>query len=135
MTEDFYTDNAEWYAALVAGTRGELDAAVRDLLGPLPGGAVVDIASGVGSCLPALQDLGAERLFAVEPSRAMRAGLMTTIAHDPELMSRTTIVPMAFPQALEHLPSQWSAGIMFNAIGHLEDRASSTGRCNTALFE
>lgn len=97
MVEDFYSSNAEWYPALVAAWQGHTASAIRNLVGPLVGGDAVDIASGVGSYLPVLHDLGAGRIFAVEPSGSMRAGLMTTIAADPGLMRRSTIVPAAFP--------------------------------------
>lgn len=123
MPEDFYGANAEWYAALVAGWREETDAAVRSLLGPIDGGDVVDVASGVGACLPLLRDLGAEQIFAVEPSRSMRAGLMTTVARDTDLLARTTVITSQIPEALEELPPRWSAGVMLNAIGHLSDDA------------
>lgn len=123
MDEDFYRNNAEWYAALVAAWQEPTEAAIRALIGPLAGGDVVDIASGVGSSLPVLGSLGAGRLFAVEPSQAMRAGLMATIAGDAELLRRTTIVPAAFPDAAAVLPPRWSAAVMLNAIGHLDDAA------------
>lgn len=118
---DSYSVNAEWYAALVMPWQDGMESAVRTLLGPTAGGAVVDIASGVGTGLPLLHELGAERLYAVEPSEAMRIGLMTTVARDPKLMSVTTVVPRAFPLASELLPEEWSAGVMLNALGHLND--------------
>lgn len=123
MARDFYDSNAEWYAALAAASQESTDAALRTRIGPLTGGDAIDLASGTGSCLPALLGLGADRIFAVEPSRAMRAGLMTTVAGDSELMRRTTIIPAPFPDALKQLPPQWSAAVMFNAIGHLDDDA------------
>lgn len=118
---DSYSVNAEWYAALVMPWQDGMDSAVRTLLGPITGGVVVDIASGVGTGLPLLHELGAERLYAVEPSEAMRIGLMTTVSRDPKLMGVTTVVPHAFPQANEFLPAEWSAGVMLNALGHLDD--------------
>ncbi|MGJ3507419.1 class I SAM-dependent methyltransferase [Enemella sp. A6] len=120
MLDDLYTANAEWYAALVASWQDELDAGVSALLGPITGD-VVDIASGVGTGLPVLRTLGAERLFAVEPSASMRVGLMTTIAADPDLLRRTTVVPAPLPEALEALPTRWGAAVMLNALGHLDD--------------
>lgn len=123
---DSYSVNAEWYAALVAPWQDGMDSAVRTLLGPIDGGAVVDIASGVGTGLPLLHELGAQRLYAVEPSEAMRIGLMTTVARDPKLMGVTTVVPHAFPQASELLPAEWSAGVMLNALGHLDDTDRET---------
>ncbi|MGP5655756.1 class I SAM-dependent methyltransferase [Candidatus Corynebacterium faecigallinarum] len=121
MNEDFYSANAEWYAALVAPWQESTAQALHALIGPVLGGDVVDIASGTGSALPVLRDLGAQRLFAVEPSRAMRASLMATVAGDPDLMRRTTIIPAPFPQASSDLPDRWAAAVMFNAIGHLAD--------------
>jgi len=118
---DFYEANAEWYAALIASWREGTDAVLRDMVGSLGGGDVVDIASGVGTALPVLRSLGAGRLFAVEPSRSMRAGLMTTIASDPELMRRTTVVAGGVLEALDELPQRWSAAVLLNAVGHLSD--------------
>lgn len=122
MAEDHYTENAEWYAALVAGMREGTNAAVGSLIGSVEGGTVVDIASGTGICLPLLHRLGAGRLCAVEPSASMRVGLMTTIAADPDLMVRTTIIPAPVPDALDLLPERWDAAVLLNAIGHLDDQ-------------
>lgn len=130
MRDDFYADNAEWYGALVAAWQEGTETGVRALLGTISGD-VVDIASGVGSCLPLLRGLGAERLFAVEPSQSMRAGLMTTVASDSDLMARTTVIAAAFPDALDQLPPQWSAVVMLNAIGHLDEE--NRGRLWSAL--
>lgn len=121
MAEDFYAANSEWYAALVASWQSDSSSAVSSLLGAIDGGDVVDIASGVGTCLPLLRRLGAERLFAVEPSASMRAGLMTTIACDPDLMRRTTVIAAPVPEAVKELPARWSAVVMLNALGHLDD--------------
>jgi len=123
MNEDSYIANAEWYAALVAGQSGLARDAVRTLLGTLRGGDVVDLGSGIGSGLGVLRDLGADRIFAVEPSRAMRAGLMTTITADPDLMDRTTVIPRNVPDAFAELPRRWSGATMLNVIGHLDDEA------------
>lgn len=122
--DDFYAANSEWYPALVAAWQSDADAAVDSLLGPVDGD-VVDIASGIGSCLPLLRRKGATRLFAVEPSSSMRVGLMTTVAADSDLLRHTTIVASPFPEALSHLPDRWSGAVMLNAIGHLgeEERA------------
>ena len=121
MSDDGYAANSEWYAALVASWQDHNDSVVGSLLGRIEGGAIVDIASGVGTGLPLLRRLGAERLFAVEPSASMRAGLMTTVAADPDLMARTTVIASPLPQALNELPDHWSAVVMLNAIGHLDD--------------
>lgn len=121
MNDDAYTPNAEWYATLTAAWMPETTTALRDLLPSLSNGCAIDIASGIGSQIPTLRELGADHIYAVEPSAAMRVGLMTTIASDPDLRRRTTIVPLPFPAALPHLPDTWRAAIMLNAIGHLSD--------------
>jgi hypothetical protein len=123
MRDDFYLDNAEWYAALVSPGLVTTHAAIARLLGPVAGGDVVELGAGVGTCLPVLRDAGADRLFAVEPSSAMRVGLMTAVAREASLMERTTIVSAGFPEALAELPPRWSGAVMLNAIGHLEDQA------------
>ena len=121
MADDFYTVNAEWYAALVAPWQDDSDRTLSELLGHIDGGVVVDMASGVGSALPMLRRLGADQLFAVEPSAAMRVGLMTTVASDEALMRTTTVVAAPMPDAVATLPDEWSAAVMLNALGHLSD--------------
>lgn len=123
MTDDAYRANAEWYAALTAAWLPETETALRTLLPELAGGCVIDIASGIGSSIPILRQLGADRIYAVEPSADMRVGLMTTIARDPDLLARTTIIALPFPEALPQLPQRWRAAIMLNAIGHLSEEA------------
>ncbi|GAB08646.1 hypothetical protein GOARA_013_00900 [Gordonia araii NBRC 100433] len=131
--DDFYEANAEWYGALTAAWQEPTNAAVRSLVGWIDGGTAVDIGSGVGYCLPVLRELGAERLYAVEPSRAMRTGLVATVARDPDLLARTTVVGAAVPEALDRLPGEWNAVVMLNAIGHLTDDGRT--RLWTALDE
>ncbi|WP_296139792.1 hypothetical protein [uncultured Tessaracoccus sp.] len=121
MSDDFYAVNAEWYAALVAPWRDDADRLLTSTFDRIDGGVAVDMASGVGSALPTLGRLGAQRLFAVEPSTAMRVGLMTTVAGDEALLRSTTVVPAPMPAALDVLPDVWSAAVMLNAIGHLGD--------------
>lgn len=129
MADDFYAVNAEWYAALVAPWQDDSDRTLSELLGHIDGGVVVDMASGVGSALPMLRRLGADQLFAVEPSAAMRVGLMTTVASDEALMRTTTVVAAPMPDAVATLPDEWSAAQMLNALGHLSDDERA------ALFE
>ena len=129
MADDFYAVNAEWYAALVAPWQDDADRTLSELLGHIDGGVVVDMASGVGSALPMLRRLGADQLFAVEPSAAMRVGLMTTVASDEALMRTTTVVAAPMPDAVATLPDEWSAAQMLNALGHLSDDERA------ALFE
>lgn len=123
MTTDMYDANAEWYAALVAPWKEDTERTLREALGEFAGGDVIDLGSGIGSSLPVLCELGAERLFAVEPSAAMRVGLMTTIAADADLLARTTIIAGGVPDAFDQLPDTWQAATMLNAIGHLGEDA------------
>lgn len=126
MVEDFYLDNAEWYAALASPGLPTTHAAVGHLLGLVAGGDLVELGAGTGACLPVLQEAGADRLFAVEPSGAMRVGLMATVARDVALMERTTIISTGIPEALAELPPRWNGAVMLNAIGHLDDDARNT---------
>lgn len=133
MDEDFYAVNAEWYGALVADWQAPSDEAVRSLLGPCPGRVAVDVGSGTGSVLPLLRDLGAQKLYAVEPSAAMRAGLVATLGRDRDLLARTTVVRAGVPEAFDRLPGQWDVVTMLNVIGHLDDDAR--GRLWSELSE
>lgn len=119
---DVYMANAEWYGALVVPGLPAMHSALRQLIGTLDGD-VVELGAGIGSCVSVLVAGGAERIFAVEPSPSMRVGLMSTIAADPDLLRRTTIVAAGIPEALDELPSRWGGVVMLNAIGHLEDAA------------
>lgn len=129
---DLYEGNAEWYAALVAPGREATDLAVRRLLGDLRGGDVVELGAGVGTCLPTLRSLGADRIYAVEPSPWMRVGLMTTIGADPDLLARTTVLPGDLATHLDRLPVSWAGIVMLNAIGHLDDDARTHLWCTVA---
>lgn len=119
---DFYAGNAEWYGALVAPGLPAMHTAIRQLIGTLEGD-VVELGAGIGACVPVLLAAGAERIYAVERSRSMRVGLMSTIAADPNLLRRTTIIAAGIPEALDELPARWGGAVMLNAIGHLEDAA------------
>ncbi|MDN6396812.1 MAG: class I SAM-dependent methyltransferase [Corynebacterium sp.] len=81
----------------------------------------MDIGSGTGSVLPLLRDLGAEKLYAVEPSAAMRVGLVATLGRDRDLLARTTVIRTGVPGAFDRLPGQWDVVTMLNVIGHLDD--------------
>ena len=121
MDIDPYEANAQWYGALTADSTASTSAAIRTLLEQIADGTAIDVGAGVGSQLSALRELGAARIFAVEPSRAMRAGLMATVGSNPDLLARTTVVAEPVPAAFTALPSQWNAVVMLNAIGHLTD--------------
>lgn len=121
---DFYQHNAEWYAALVAPQLPAVrDALTRLLAGPLPAGAAVEVGPGVGATLDVLLDAGAQSIYAVEPSGAMRVGLMTRVALDPRLAASTTIMPGTVDAMVHHIPREWSAVVMLNALGHLDPEA------------
>ncbi|MFT3715325.1 MAG: class I SAM-dependent methyltransferase [Gordonia sp. (in: high G+C Gram-positive bacteria)] len=120
---DFYQSNAEYYGALTADWQAPTAAFVRKLIGKIDGGVAVDFGSGTGAILPVLKDLGASELYAVEPSEAMRAGLVATLATDHDLLAHTTVVRFGVPEALDRLPDVWSAAVMLNVIGHLDDDA------------
>lgn len=120
---DFYAHNAEWYGALIASGRAERASVVRHLLGEVRGGDFVEVGAGIGACLATWRDLGAARIHAVEPSPSMRIGLMTTVAADPDLLARTTILAGDLASALVRLPARWAGAAMLDAVGHLDDDA------------
>lgn len=119
---DFYIHNADLYAALVLPTAEPYRNTLAGVLAGVDPGAeaVIDVGAGVGTML----DLLAARfpnspLVAVEPSAAMRAGLMTLVALRPDLRARVTVVPGRLGSVLPLLPASWGLVILLNTIGHL----------------
>lgn len=119
-SQQFYDDDAEWYAAC----SGEwLDPQRTKLATLLPsqttGGTVVDIGAGVGAMLDVYSQAGARRIYAIEPSTGMRIGLTSYVALTQHLAQVTTVIPGTLDDALPHLPEQWDVATFLNVHGHL----------------
>ncbi|MBO3724173.1 class I SAM-dependent methyltransferase [Actinomyces bowdenii] len=121
---DFYTGNADIYGALTRPFTPPINAALSRILASAQGGEepALDLGAGIGTALPALAT-GHRRLYAVEPSAAMRAGLMATVAASEELAERTTVLAGTLDQVAHLLPRRLGAITALNVIGHLDDDA------------
>jgi uncharacterized protein YceH (UPF0502 family) len=83
-------------------------------------GPIVDIGSGTGIGLQYLLAAVPEaRVWAIEPSKAMRVGLHARLTDSDQLSRATTVVPNKLADA--ELPSQASAIVVSAALGHLSD--------------
>ncbi|MBF0697400.1 class I SAM-dependent methyltransferase [Actinomyces bowdenii] len=121
---DFYTSNADIYGALARAFTPSINAALGEILAAARAGdePALDLGAGIGTALPALAT-GRRRLYAVEPSAAMRAGLMAAIAANDELAERTTVLAGTLDQVARLLPRRLGAITALNVIGHLDDEA------------
>lgn len=120
VTPDFYAANADLYAAISLPTLpGQLAALSSVVQVPLEG-AVVEIGAGVGTALPVLATMTSDSLYAVEPSKYMRVGLMTKVAGDETLRKRVTVLSGTFDQAVHRLPLRLSGIVALNVLGHFE---------------
>ena len=134
-TADIYSVAADIYPTVAAPQTEAMGAALAELLaGPRPGplgGApeaaadspVLDLGSGTGGALPYLARLGSGPLYAVEPSAAMRAGLMATVCAVPGLAERTTVLGGALDDVEPLLPDRLGAVTALNMLGHLDEAA------------
>lgn len=117
---DYYSAEAEGYAASILPALPELHEAIRLLLPKsVDRGVVLDIGAGVGAMLPVFQQAGASAIFAVEPSPSMRIGLMTYVAFTTELRRLTTVLPGTLPEVASKLPYGVDYAQLLNAVGHL----------------
>lgn len=117
---DYYSAEAEGYAASILPVLPELHEAIRLLLPKsVDRGIVLDIGAGVGAMLPVFQQAGASAIFAVEPSPSMRIGLMTYVAFTTELRRLTTVLPGTLPDVAARLPDDVAYAQLLNAVGHL----------------
>ena len=120
MSEDFYGDNADLYGALVAPWVDATSEALAEILrAGRPGShPILDVGSGIGTAIPTLANAGTGPLYAVEPSRWMRVGLMAVVAADPVLRKRTTVLPGVLEEVADRVPQPWGAIVTINALGH-----------------
>ena len=102
MSKDAYAVSAPVYDLLIASFRPGQVAALKRLI-PLvraESGPVLDIGAGSGlNTVFVLERLPEARVYALEPSTAMRALVLTKVAAHPEWFDRVTIRPEAFGAA------------------------------------
>ena len=117
---DFYEANADIYAAVsLSSLSGQLEA-LREVVQEPINGSLIEIGAGVGSALSTLASMTTDSLYAIEPSKYMRVGLMTTVANDETLRKRVTILPGTLEQVAEQLPASLGGIVTFNALGHFK---------------
>ena len=127
MSKDAYAVSAPVYDLLNASFRPGQVAALERLI-PLvraESGPVLDIGAGSGlNTVFVLERLPEARVYALEPSTAMRALVLTKVAAHPEWFDRVTIRPEAFGAA--PLPDAISAAILLGVLGHFspDERAA-----------
>ena len=80
-------------------------------------GPVVEIGAGTGLLTAAIANATGAPVWAVEPSAAMRAVLMSRVAGDPEL--RQSVSVFAGDAATTPLPEHASAVVLCGVLGHL----------------
>lgn len=117
---------AEFYDLLATGHWESFGLQLLDLLADADpaNGPILDVGAGTGVGLPYLQvAMPGVRVYAIEPSSAMRTALHTRLAMDPGLLAITTVDPRPFGRA--ELPEQACALVASAAIGHLSDAERS----------
>ncbi|AXK84297.1 Methyltransferase domain-containing protein [Nocardia farcinica] len=119
---DYYSPVAEFYD-LVPRAHADGEAALRKILSEVDpaAGTVVDIGAGTGrTCRVVAEVLPTAKIFACEPSPAMRAVLTHAVLADEDLRRRVTIV--AEPAESMVLPDRISAVIVFGVLGHIGEQ-------------
>jgi SAM-dependent methyltransferase len=83
-------------------------------------GPLIDVGCGTGVGLAYLHAaVPGVRVYAIEPSKAMRTALHTRLTDDDALRLSTTVVPTSFGEA--RLPARACAVVVSAAFGHLSD--------------
>lgn len=121
MTVDRYAAAAGVYDLVNAPVRAAQLAALEALLPLLRPdcGPVLDVGAGSGLNLAfVLGRVPAARVWALEPSPAMRALAMVRIAGHPEWFDRATVRPEDFFSA--SLPASLGGAILLGVIGHFD---------------
>jgi hypothetical protein len=125
MTDDPYGDaTAEFYDLLATGMWEGFGPTLRELLaGARPSdGPIVDVGAGTGAGEPWIRDaVPGARIWAVEPSKAMRTALHARLAADPALRDVVTVVPCRLENAV--LPDSLGGVVASAVLGHFDDRA------------
>lgn len=118
---DYDALSAEFYDASARGSgwAGELALSARVLAGFDPdAGPLLDIGAGTGLSTIALAEaLPRAQIVALEPSRAMRAVLLSRVLGRPETKDRVTVLPGTLDS--EFLPPRWGGMTGRGLLGHI----------------
>lgn len=122
MTHDPYALSAEFYDVLSEQQWRARKAPIMTALRQVAAmdGAVLDVGAGTGPCMRVIAEaLPEARIFAVEPSAAMRAALACRIMQDADLRRRVTVLPGRLEEVA--LPPRLSAAVICGTIGYFDE--------------
>jgi SAM-dependent methyltransferase len=118
---EIYERNAEYYDLVtddrVAGLRPAVEAFLADV--PVDRYPVVDVGAGTGRLTVAIADLApTARVYALEPTRVMRALLRARLADRADLRPRVTVLPATLADGTARLPERLAAVLAFGSLPH-----------------
>jgi SAM-dependent methyltransferase len=118
---EIYQRNAEYYDLVtddrVAGPRPAVEAVLADV--PVDRYPVADVGAGTGRLTVAIADLApTARVYALEPTRVMRALLRARLADRADLRPRVTVVPATLSAGAARLPERLGAVLAFGSLPH-----------------
>jgi uncharacterized protein YceH (UPF0502 family) len=122
VDDSYGAATAEFYDLLATDMWTSFGLQLLDLLADADpsAGPVIDIGVGTGIGLQYVRAAVPDAdVFAVEPSKAMRAALHARLTDDPDLRTATTVAPTRFIDA--RLPPTASAVVASAVYGHLTD--------------
>lgn len=120
-TPDAYAATAAAYDLFSTPARAGQVAALEELLPSLQPehGPILDIGAGSGNnTVFVLERLASASVCALEPSRAMRALILSKLVARPEWFDRVTVRPESFFDAT--LPERVGGAILLGVIGHFD---------------
>jgi SAM-dependent methyltransferase len=119
--DEIYERNAEYYDLVTDDRVAELRAAVQAFLADIPVDryAIADVGAGTGRLTVAIADLApTSQVFAVEPTRAVRALLHARLADRPDLRPRVTVIPATLSAGAARLPARLGAVVALGSLPH-----------------
>lgn len=127
-SSDSYAGVAEFHDLFMVTPWERLRPSVRQAFGGLDATAtLVEIGAGTGVGTRVLAAETRAQITAIEPSRAMRAALISWVANAPALARRVTALAGAAPEAVEDYSGVVSGFVCAHVLGHL----SPTQRART----